>query len=193
MDDHRAAEFASMTRTLNTNPKPPEKLAHFVIRCRHFKETLAWYKLVLTAREVHTIEYLSFLTYDNEHHRIALANMPQAKETTQSHQGVDHIAFTLNTVEELLSLYKRLKAEDILPVWKIHHGGTLSLYYQDPEGIRCEFQIEVFDSVEAVEEFMRTEAFAENPIGVDFDPELLIQRFLAGESEESLLDQSRIQ
>lgn len=182
-----------MTRTLNPTPKAPEKLAHFVIRCRNFEETLAWYKQVLVAREVHTTEFLSFLTYDNEHHRIALANMPNAKETTQKHQGVDHIAFTLNTVEELLSQYVRLKTVDILPIWKIHHGGTLSLYYQDPEGLRCEFQIEVFDTVEEVEEFMRTEAFAANPIGVDFDPELLIERFEAGESDESLLDQSKIQ
>lgn len=49
-----------------------------------------------------------------------------------------------------------------------------------------ETQFDNFDSAEAANEFMRGEAFGENPIGVDFDPEVYIRRLEKGESVEEL-------
>jgi hypothetical protein len=97
------------------------------------------------------------------------------------------VAYTLDSLEELLGTYKRLKAQDILPVWPINHGLTTSLYYADPDGNRVEFQIENLGTKEALQAYMRSDAFAENPIGVEFDPEKLLARYEQGDPVEELL------
>jgi hypothetical protein len=89
-------------------------------------------------------------------------------------------------METLLLSYRQRKAHNILPVWCTNHGPTTSLYYNDPDGNMLETQFDNFPSVEAANEFMRSEAFSENPIGVDFDPEGYIRRLEGGESVEDL-------
>ena len=103
--------------------------------------------------------------------------------------GLDHVAYTLNSLEELLSTYKRLKGEGIVPVWPINHGLTTSMYYEDPDGLRVEFQVENFDTKNELQAYMHSGAFAENPIGVEFDPEKLLERFENGDPIEELLKQ----
>lgn len=49
-----------------------------------------------------------------------------------------------------------------------------------------ETQVDNFDDADAATEFMKSASFAENPIGVDFDPEDFIKRLSDGESEAEL-------
>jgi hypothetical protein len=49
-----------------------------------------------------------------------------------------------------------------------------------------EFQVDV-GTVQEATELMRTPAFAENPVGVMYDPDALLARFEAGEPEEKLI------
>jgi len=180
-------------RTLNLPPRPPQKLAHFVVRCKQFEKTVTWYKRVLVAEAAFENEFIAFLSYDQEHHRVALVNLgPDAQEASPG-AGLDHIAFTVADIHALMNNYHRLKQHNILPVWCVHHGGTLSMYYSDPEGVRCEFQVELFDDPAVFSGQMLTDAFAANPIGVEYDPEKLCRRYLEGEAEERLLDQSLLQ
>ena len=72
----------------------PTKLAHFVLRSNHFEETKQWYMTVLQARIQFVNDFLAFLTYDDEHHRLALANMPNLPDNNGSTAGLDHVAFT---------------------------------------------------------------------------------------------------
>jgi catechol 2,3-dioxygenase-like lactoylglutathione lyase family enzyme len=51
----------------------PAKFAHFVLRVRNLEESIAWYQTVLGMEVVHHAGKLAFLTYDDEHHRLALA------------------------------------------------------------------------------------------------------------------------
>jgi len=51
----------------------PAKLAHIVLRTAQMKTMLDWYVLVLEGRGTHEGDYLSFMTYDDEHHRVAFA------------------------------------------------------------------------------------------------------------------------
>jgi hypothetical protein len=74
----------------------------------------------------------------------------------------------------------------MLPFWCVHHGVTISIYYHDPDGNILETQYDVFPESEAADEFMRSPAFEENPIGADFDPEEFIARIQGGESLPSL-------
>ena len=182
----------SPPREIDNTPRPPVKLAHVVLCCRRFEETLAWYKTVLVAQAAFENHFIAFLSYDEEHHRIALVNVGKDALEISPGAGVDHIAFTVKGVSALMNHYNRLKAQGIIPVWCVHHGCTLSMYYADPEGVRCEFQVELFDDMAVFSELMLGEAFAANPIGIEYDPEKLLQRYLTGESEDHLLDQSRL-
>jgi catechol-2,3-dioxygenase len=181
---------ASPDRKLQTSEIiKPTRLAHFVLRSNHYAETKAWYQKVLGAHPVFDNPFVCFMTYDEEHHRVAIINTADAPDGVPGTAGVDHIAFTFGTLGELLSTYRRLQAEDIVPYWSINHGPTTSFYYRDPDGNQIELQFDNFETAEALEGWFQTGDFATNPIGVTFDAEKLIERFEAGDPIEELVRQ----
>jgi len=169
----------------------PSKFAHVVYSTRRFDEMVDWYQKVFEARVVYQNPMLSFLTYDNEHHRVALANLSLLAPGSESGQprdrvGVNHVAYTYSSLGDLLDTYERLKQMGVLPYWRIHHGMTLSFYYQDPDGNRMEFQVDTCPLEEA-NAYMLTDAFAANPVGVEIDAEHILAQFRSGVPEEELL------
>lgn len=163
----------------------PKKLAHIVYRTNRFDEMLEWYQQVFGAKVQLQNPALAFLTWDDEHHRIALANLavlkPDLSEPAQKGMtGVDHVAYTYTSIDHLFENYRQLKSEGIEPYWCVHHGLTVSMYYADPDGNQMEFQVEVFDSSEEALEFMCGPAMAENPVGVEYDPEDWLAQQQAG-------------
>ena len=100
----------------------------------------AWYQTVLAARIVFRDECLCFLSYDDEHHRVALINIPGMPVRDPDATGTDHVAYTYNDLGELLATYQRLKIAGILPHWPINHGVTTSMYYRDPDNNRVELR-----------------------------------------------------
>lgn len=151
----------------------PAKLAHLVLRTPRYREMVDWYCRVLQAEPVFSDAMLTFVTYDDEHHRIAFINLPHLADADPMAAGVDHVAFTYASMDDLLHTYERLKADGIRPVWCINHGPTTSMYYADPDGTRVELQIDNFDSVEELNAWFGSGVFAKNPIGVEFDPDIL--------------------
>jgi catechol 2,3-dioxygenase-like lactoylglutathione lyase family enzyme len=164
----------------------PLKLAHVVFRTSCYSELVAWYKTVLNAKVAFANEVLTFLSYDEEHHRVAVINVPDLESRTKPLAGLHHIAFTFATLADLLATYVRLRGLNIVPVFVINHGPTTSLYYEDPDGNNVELQIDNYDSIDDATAFFYSDAFAENPIGVEFDPEVLLARFHTGEPEADL-------
>jgi catechol-2,3-dioxygenase len=165
----------------------PTKLAHFVRRTSRFEEMLHWYQTVLAAEIVHSDGVLAFLTYDDEHHRIAIAGLPGLPDQPALAAGTDHIAFTIGDLGDLLYTYARLKREGIEPYWCVNHGPTTSMYYKDPDGSRIELQVDNFPTAEETNRWMQSGEFAANPIGVVFDPEALLARYRAGEPMATLV------
>jgi len=173
---------------------PPTKLAHVVYMTRRFDEMLSWYQTVFEARVQYQNPAFAFLTYDDEHHRFAFANMtlirPDDAETgTGSKSGVNHVGYTYRTVGELLDTYDRLKQLGITPYWRVHHGVTLSMYFQDPDGNRMEFQVDCCANADEAHTYMHSDAFAANPIGVEVDFDSLLAQYRNGASAETLLTQ----
>jgi catechol-2,3-dioxygenase len=171
----------------------PAKFAHVVYQTRRFEEMLDWYQRVFEATVVYQNPALAFLTYDDEHHRFAFANLsvfkPDAADIGgRADTGVNHVAYTYANLGDLLDTYARLKQAGITPYWPIHHGITLSFYYQDPDGNRMEFQVDCL-SVEQANAYMLSDAFAANPIGVEIDPEALLAQYRSGIAVEQLLIQ----
>jgi hypothetical protein len=63
----------------------------------------------------------------------------------------------------------------------VHHGVTASLYYRDPDNNVLETQFDTFENSDDANDYMASPDYAENPIGVDFDPEEWIERLKNGE------------
>ena len=167
----------------------PARLAHFVLRTSDIDRLADWYCSVLEARVVHRNKMISFATFDDEHHRIAFIDRGFKSGPEPESNGVDHVAFTYESLGDLLSNYVRLRDQGIVPERTINHGPTTSMYYRDPDGNRIELQVENFaDSKDAID-FMNGPIFEANPIGVLFDADELVERFHAGVPEEELVRQ----
>ena len=167
----------------------PVKLAHIVLKTEPSKLKLMvdFYKTFLSARVVHENEFMSFLTYDAEHHRIAIIAIPTLTGPSPTASGLLHVAFTFSSLAELLLAYRQRKeGHGIEPYWCVNHGPTTSLYYRDPDGNEIETQVENFEDPEDATRFMMGKEFEENPVGTDFDPEEWIARLENGEKEEVL-------
>ena len=92
----------------------PSKLAHVVYMTRRYEEMLSWYQAVFEARVQYQNPAFAFLTYDDEHHRFAFANMsilnPDGVDSqAASKLGVNHVGYTYANAGELLENYDRLK------------------------------------------------------------------------------------
>ncbi|KAI1842194.1 hypothetical protein JX265_001445 [Neoarthrinium moseri] len=170
----------------------PAKLAHVVFRTSNFKPMVNFYKTFLGAHAAYENESLSFLTYDDEHHRIAIAQVPGTTPKGPATAGMDHVSFTFNTLNDLLLAYKQRKAHGILPFWSVNHGPTVSMYYLDPDGNKVETQVDVFETAEDSKAFLSSPAFAENPFGVEFKPEDWITRLENGEHERVLMKRGNV-
>jgi catechol-2,3-dioxygenase len=171
---------------------PPKKFVHVVYRTRRFAEMLAWYETVFDAKVQYQDPALAFLTYDDEHHRFAFANLdviqPGAPEpAARNLVGVDHVAYTYGSLSELFENYAWLKERGIKPYWCIHHGITLSMYYADPDGNQMEFQVDCFATAEGANELMHSPRWGVNPIGVEYDPDDWLARLRAGTPAAELL------
>ena len=154
-----------------------------------------WYVSFLGGRVVWGNEAISFITYDDEHHRIAITGRPgtldRNGDATNS-VGLAHIAFAYDNLTELCVTYLQRKALGIHPSWCVNHGVTTSIYYADPDGNEVETQVDSFADPDDATAYMKSQAFVENPLGVDFDPEELINRIESGEPEAKILERPNI-
>ena len=172
----------------------PTKLAHVVYMTRRFDEMISWYQAVFEAKVQYQNPAFAFLTYDDEHHRFAFANMsvlsPNGVETDATNKvGVNHVGYTYANLGELLVTYDRLKQIGINPYWRVHHGLTLSVYYRDPDGNRMEFQVDCCANAEEAHTYMHSDSFTANPVGVEIDPDALLEKYRSGVPVETLLVQ----
>ena len=160
----------------------PVKFAHVVFRTPDLDRLVEWYCTVLNAHVAMKNDFIAFLTYDDEHHRVAMVKDPRITEADPAVErpGVDHVSYTYASLEDLVATYERLLELGITPYWTVDHGPTTSLYYRDPDGNQVELQIDNFDSVEALNDYFRSGAFNDNPIGVNIDVNDLVARVHAG-------------
>lgn len=119
----------------------PSTLAHVVLRTSNFTAMRDFYKTFLGATISYESDEFAFLTYDEEHHRIAIVNMPHLGAKDSGTRGLDHIAFTYPSLDTLALAYLQRKENGITPVWPVNHGATTSMYYLDPDGNHLETQV----------------------------------------------------
>jgi catechol-2,3-dioxygenase len=179
-----------MNVVASENPEAisPRRLAHIALRTNKLRQMVDWYCKVLGAHVAFSSEKIAFLTYDEEHHRIALIAVEEyLPRDPVIRVGYYHTAFAFDSLHELLSTYTRLKREGIDPYRAINHGPTVSFYFADPEGNQIEFQVDSFPDPEATNAWLRSDAFKNNPIGIEFEPEEMLRQLRAGVPETELM------
>lgn len=153
---------------------------HIVLQTNRLAEMKDWYCTLLGAHMVFENELLCFLTYDQEHHRIALVAPGGLTERTPQTVGMHHAAYSFPSLENLLHRYGELAALGIEPLIPVQHGVTTSLYYQDPDGNMVEFQVDNFPTPDEATDYMQGPEYAADPIGPSFDARRMADALAAG-------------
>lgn len=164
----------------------PNKMGHFGLKTIRLKEMVAWYGAVLQAEVAFQNDDVAFMAYDDEHHRLALVQLPDLEDAPANATGLEHVSFGYDDMGDLLTTFQRLRDEGIVPFWTINHGPSTSFYYKDPDNNRVELMVDNFPKREDLDAFFEAGNYEENFMGIIFDPDDLIQRYEAGESFEEL-------
>ena len=164
----------------------PARLSHVVLNSTNPSGLMNWYCNVLGGEMVFDSPFFSFMTYDDEHHRVAALLSSADASTKTPGTGLMHVAFGFDTIGDLLDHYGRLKADTVAPTTAVHHGPTISFYYKDPEGNVLEFFVDTMSAAEATE-FLKGPLYAQNPVGYEIDPDDLVAQREGGQSDAEIM------
>lgn len=129
------------------------KIHHVAYRCRDAKHTVEWYKkhmameyLVAFAEDyvpsMHTRDpYMHVFLDAGQGNVLAFFELPKQPEMSRdlnTPEWVQHIAFEVDSREELISAKERLEREGISVVGPTDHTLFHSIYFFDPNGHRLE-------------------------------------------------------
>lgn len=185
------------TTALLIEPNPPQvrpsRFSHLVLQTPQFDAMKAWYKTFLSAKAMFENDLVCFLSYDEEHHRLMIGNNPGLTPRDPKAAGVVHFAYAVETLDDLVNNYLRLKGEGIVPHNCMNHGFTTSLYYLDPDQNEAEYQVDNFKTREAMDAWFSTGAFDRNFVGFAFDPEHMVKLHREGLPEDDILQKELYQ
>src|SRR5258708_12927142 len=142
----------------------PAKLAHVVLQTSKLEEMRDWYCAVLKGHVVYEGHGLSFVTFDDEHHRIAFMSPPVPLEArSPAAAGMHHVAYTFAKLDDLLDRCTDLKAQGIEPLAPVQHGVTTSIYYRDPDGNFVEMQVHNFPAPDEATAYITAPQLEDDP------------------------------
>ena len=163
-----------------TDAPSPFKISHYGIRTAHLQIMKEWYLNVLGAAVASESDKVCLITFDEEHHRVALIHTDHADPGNSRRTGIDHVALSYAKFGDLVETYERLKTADILPRASVNHGPTTSLYYDDPDGNHLELLVDNFASVQELQAWFETGAHERHPGGEAFDPDEMVRKYRSG-------------
>jgi len=176
----------------------PKKLSHLVLQTNRREAMIEWYCKVLGAQLLHQNKQIAFISYDDEHHRVAfvdpgpLADKAPAEGKTAragGEVGLHHVAFTMGSLGDLADQYRHLKGKGIQPHRCVNHGVTTSMYYYDPDRNQVELLVDNFETAIEGQDYMRRRSASDkNPVGIDFDPDEMVKRIQNGLRVQELVD-----
>ena len=87
----------------------------------------------------------------------------------------------MGSLDELTDQYLHLKEIGIRPHRCVNHGVTTSMYYYDPDRNQVELLVDNFAAMTDAQAYMRNRSPADkNPVGVDYNPDDLVDRVRDG-------------
>jgi catechol-2,3-dioxygenase len=165
----------------------PKKLSHIVLQTNRRREMIDWYCTVLGAEILYEADRISFISYDDEHHRVAFLDPGPLTERQPNAAGLNHVAFTFAGLDDLTENYLRLKEIGIRPHRCVNHGVTTSMYYHDPDNNQVELLVDNFATATEGRAYMSGRSVTDkNPVGVVYEPDELVTRVRAGLRIEEL-------
>lgn len=182
-------DHVESAKTFSAGAAGKPYFSHYGIRARKYREMIEWYKTVFHAKVQHENEFLAFMTFDEEHHRLVIFEDSATVAKPENAAGIDHIGYGLASFGDLVATYERLKADGIVPFLPLNHRFTTSLYYHDPDGNDVELSVDNFPTKMECEAFVRSDQMAEigrPPFGYVFDPDELARLYHEGGSSETL-------
>ena len=115
----------------------PKYLGHVNLYVRDAERSAKFYADVLG---LHTYENRPgravFMSADlDQSHEIAVMQLgPDARGPEENQVGLNHIAWRMETFEDLKELYQRLKEKGVKIERIGDHGLSLGIYFKDPDG-----------------------------------------------------------
>ncbi len=156
-------------KDLSSLPPPAQvqQLHHFAHRARDAEETRHFYEDILGLPMYHIIQsdvvpstgeycpYTHFFFRLQDGSFIAffdLGDDEAALPSPNTPAWVNHVAFRVNTVQDLLDMKARLEAHGVEVLGVIDHHIFKSIYFFDPNGVRMEFSAQLADQFQMLQE-----------------------------------------
>mgnify|MGYP001312732000 CR=1 FL=1 len=124
----------------------PRQLGHINIFVRNAERARNWYEDLLG---LHTYGFIpgraAFMTSDlGNSHEIALTEVGEDAPGVQHRQvGLNHMAWYMDSLEDLAELYHRIKEKNIEIEHVSDHGHAIGIYIHDPDGNGIELSYEM--------------------------------------------------
>ena len=124
----------------------PKYLGHVNIYVRNVERSHQWYTDLLG---LHTYDYIpgraAFLSADlNQSHEVALIQVGEDAPLQHKRQvGLNHMAWMMQSLEDLREVYERMKARQIPIDHVSDHGISVGIYFHDPDGNGIEVSYEL--------------------------------------------------
>ena len=121
------------------------RLGHVNLYVRNAEQSRDWYARVLG---LHTYHYrpgrAAFMSADLDmSHEVALMQVgPDAAGPMRGQVGLNHMAWMVDSLEDLAVAYQRLKVNDVRIDAIVDHGISLGIYFRDPDGNGLEVSYE---------------------------------------------------
>jgi catechol-2,3-dioxygenase len=160
----------------------PAKMAHIVLRTTDVPRLADWYQTVLGCDLIYKEpppRGIVFLSFDEEHHRVAIIGRASDEKPNPDAAGMVHFAYSYASIDDLLTTYVRLKDAKIEPIRCVNHRMSTSFYFVDPDGNG----VELFTDNPGTEAELKS-AFTLQTVNFDVDD--MLERWRAGATPEEL-------
>ena len=156
-----------MTLTQPQTHPTIQGLHHFAWRCRDAEETRRFYEDILGLPLYHIIQsdhvpstgeycpYTHFFFRLQDGSFIAFFDLGDdvaSEPSPNTPKWVNHIAFRVNSVEELQRMKERLEANGVEVLGVTDHHIFHSIYFFDPNGVRLELSAQLADEFQMLQE-----------------------------------------
>ena len=147
----------------------PKEIGHLVLNVSDVARSTAFYRDVVGFQ---VSRYgpggnRNFLTCGVMHHNLALFKAPAGARPLQKGQiGLNHFAFKVESYAALQQAHQRLVAANAVIDRAVDHGMSLSVYFQDPDGIMMELFCDTFASQAEGLAFMQATPGQAKPVDI---------------------------
>ena len=124
----------------------PRVLGHVNVYVRNVERAREWYEDLLG---LHVYDYIpgvaAFMSADlDSSHELALMEVGEdAPAQVKGQVGLNHMAWSMHSLEDLGELYQRIKDRNIQIDHVADHGISLGIYIHDPDGNGIEVYYEI--------------------------------------------------